>query len=32
MGQKMIDENLKPLTKEPAEPEKLKGKTPANGR
>jgi hypothetical protein len=33
MAQRMIDENLKPLTKEPAEPEKkLKGKTPANGR
>jgi hypothetical protein len=32
MGQKMIDENLKPLAKEPSEPEKIKGKTPANGR
>jgi formate hydrogenlyase subunit 4 len=32
MAQRMIDENLKPLTKEPVEPEKLKGKTPANGR
>jgi hypothetical protein len=32
MGQKMIDENLKPLAKDPVEAEKIKGKTPANGR
>ena len=31
-GTFIIDENLKPLVKEPSEPEKLKGKTPANGR
>jgi hypothetical protein len=32
MGQKMIDENLTPATKERVEPKDLKGKKPANGR
>jgi hypothetical protein len=32
MGQKMIDENLTPLTKETIEPKELKGKKPSAGR
>jgi hypothetical protein len=32
MGQKMIDENLKPVEKELVDPKELKGKKPVNGR
>jgi hypothetical protein len=32
MGQKMIEENVKPIEKELTEPKELKGQKPLNGR